>query len=99
MVRPHTYTTRTATLFPYTPLFRAVGCPSKSGTHMITDEVFTEIVDKDDLNVSLEDGDRGAIIYTHLWRESRPMIRFAPGDESYISHEPFGCGRDRKRVV
>ncbi|NYG57175.1 phenylacetate-CoA ligase [Nocardioides daedukensis] len=80
------------------PFQTNVGCPSKSGTHLITDEVFTEIVDKDDLNVAVDDGERGAIIYTHLWRESQPMIRFAPGDESYISHEPCGCGRTYPRL-
>jgi phenylacetate-CoA ligase len=80
------------------PFQTNVGCLAKTGTHLISDEVFPEIVDKDNLNVPLPDGERGAIIYTHLWRASQPMIRFAPGDESYISHDPCACGRTYPRL-
>ncbi|MDT0201690.1 AMP-binding protein [Nocardioides sp. AE5] len=80
------------------PFQTNVGCLAKNGTHLITDEVFTEVVDKDDHNQPIPEGDRGAIIYTHLWRESQPMIRFAPGDESYISHDPCPCGRTYPRL-
>ncbi|MHA6797638.1 hypothetical protein ACVGVM_29650 (plasmid) [Pseudonocardia bannensis] len=37
--------------------------------------------------------DRGAVVDTHLWRDSQPMIRFAPGDETYLATDPCPCGR------
>ncbi|MBC9734304.1 phenylacetate--CoA ligase family protein [Nocardioides marmotae] len=80
------------------PFQTNVGCEAKTGTHIISDEVFPEIVDKDDLNVPVPEGDRGAVVYTHLWRESQPMIRFAPGDESYLTHDPCPCGRTYPRL-
>ena len=67
------------------PFQANVGCGAGTGTHIISDEVYPEIVDKDDLNVPVPDGERGALVYTHLWRDSQPMIRFAPGDESYLT--------------
>lgn len=32
------------------------------------------------------------MVYTHLWRDSQPMIRFAPGDETYLADDPCPCG-------
>ncbi len=80
------------------PFQANVGCEAGTGTHVISDEIFPEIVEKDDLNVRVPDGQRGALVYTHLWRESQPMIRFAPGDESYLTHEPCACGRTYPRL-
>ena len=80
------------------PFQTNVGCEAGTGTHIISDEIYPEIVDKDDLNLPVPDGERGAVVYTHLWRESQPMIRFAPGDESYMTHEPCACGRTYPRL-
>lgn len=80
------------------PFQTNVGCAAGTGTHVISDEVLPEVVDKDDLNRPVPDGTRGALVYTHLWRESQPMIRFAPGDESYLTHEPCPCGRTYPRL-
>lgn len=80
------------------PFQANVGCGAGTGTHIISDEIYPEIVHKDDLNVPVPDGERGAVIYTHLWRTSQPMIRFAPGDESYLSREPCPCGRTYPRL-
>jgi phenylacetate-CoA ligase len=69
------------------------------GVLTIIDEVFTEIVDKDDSNAPVPYGTRGAIVYTHLWRESQPMIRFYPGDESWMVYDgPTRCGRTYPRL-
>ncbi len=80
------------------PFQANVGCEAGTGTHIISDEIYPEIVDKDDLNLPVHDGQRGALVYTHLWRESQPMIRFAPGDESFMSNEPCPCGRTYPRL-
>jgi phenylacetate-CoA ligase len=69
------------------------------GVLTIIDEVFTEIVDKEDSNAAVPYGTRGAIVYTHLWRESQPMIRFYPGDESWMVYDgPTRCGRTYPRL-
>ena len=80
------------------PFQTNVGCDAGTGTHLFTDEVFTEVVDKDDRNAPVPMGTRGAVVYTHLWRDSQPMIRFAPGDESYMTDEPCPCGRTYPRL-
>jgi phenylacetate-CoA ligase len=80
------------------PFQANVGCEAGTGTHIISDEIYPEIVAKDDLNLPVDDGARGALVYTHLWRESQPMIRFAPGDESYLTNEPCPCGRTYPRL-
>jgi phenylacetate-CoA ligase len=68
------------------------------GVHCIIDEVYTEIVDRDDSSVPVPYGTRGAIVYTHLWRESQPMIRFWAGDESVMEPGPTSCGRTYPRL-
>lgn len=69
------------------------------GMLLIDDEVFSEVVDRDDPNAPLPDGERGGIVYTHLWRESQPMIRFWSGDETYkVADGPTSCGRTYPRL-
>ncbi|MFC7657164.1 phenylacetate--CoA ligase family protein [Pseudonocardia benzenivorans] len=75
-----------------------MGCTAGTGTHLITDEVHVEVVSAGDLNVPVPVGERGAVVYTHLWRESQPMIRFAPGDETYLDDAPCPCGRTYPRM-
>lgn len=80
------------------PFQTSVGCEAGSGTHLITDEVYAEVVSRDDSTRQLPPGEYGAIVYTHLWRESQPMIRFAPGDETYFDTTPCACGRTYPRL-
>ncbi|GAA3222311.1 phenylacetate--CoA ligase [Pseudonocardia petroleophila] len=80
------------------PFQTSVGCTEGTGTHLYTDEVFTEVVDAADPNAPIPVGRRGAVVYTHLWRDSQPMIRFAPGDETYLDTDPCPCGRTYPRL-
>jgi phenylacetate-CoA ligase len=80
------------------PFQTSVGCEAGTGTHLYTDEVFTEVVAAGDLNAPIPVGERGAVVYTHLWRDSQPMIRFAPGDETYLATDPCPCGRTYPRL-
>jgi phenylacetate-CoA ligase len=81
------------------PFNTNVESDAHEGVLTIIDEVFTEIVDRDDSNAPLPHGERGAIVYTHLWRESQPMIRFWPGDESWMVYDgPTSCGRTYPRL-
>lgn len=80
------------------PFLTNVECEAMSGPHCITDEVYTEVVNRDDPNVPVPMGERGGIVYTHLWRKSQPMIRFFPGDETYMADDPCPCGRTYPRL-
>jgi phenylacetate-CoA ligase len=81
------------------PFNTNVTAEPSDGVLLINDEVFSEVVDRDDANVPVPHGTRGAIVYTHLWRESQPMIRFWSGDETYMVHDgPTSCGRTYPRL-
>lgn len=68
-------------------------CAAQTGVHVFEDEVFLEVVDRNDPAVRQPDGERGATVYTALCRESQPMIRFWAGDETYLVRDPCPCGR------
>lgn len=80
------------------PFQTNVACEHENGTHQIIDENLTEIVDRNEWNTAVPEGERGAVVYTHLWRRHQPMIRFVSGDESYMSYEPCPCGRTYPRL-
>ena len=73
-------------------------CEAGLGVHVLNDEVWTEIVDKDDSSTLAPMGTSGGVVYTHLHRTSQPMIRFACGDESRMTDEPCPCGRTYPRL-
>jgi phenylacetate-CoA ligase len=87
-----------ATTSEMTPWGTNVECSAGNGVHVLQDEVWTEIVDKDDPAKAVPEGESGGVIYTHLRRDSQPMIRFFSGDESRISYEPCPCGRTYPRL-
>ena len=80
------------------PFQTNIECEAHCGTHVYTDEIYTEIVNKDNANEPKKMGERGAIVYTHLYRESQPMIRMWAGDESYMVDELCPCGRTYPRL-
>ena len=80
------------------PFMTSTSCEAQAGVHLYQDEVFTEIVSAEDSNTPIPMGERGAVVYTHLWRKSQPMIRFWPGDESFMTNEPCSCGRSYPRL-
>ena len=73
-------------------------CTEMSGPHLWLDEVWTEIVDPADPSRALPEGGRGAVVYTHLWRTSQPMIRFASHDGAFMTGDPCPCGRTYPRL-
>ena len=87
-----------ATTSEMTPWGTNAECEHGQGVHVMQDEVWTEIVAKDDSNRALPDGESGGLVYTHLRRRSQPMIRFYSGDESHMTHEPCKCGRTYPRL-
>jgi phenylacetate-CoA ligase len=87
-----------ATTSEMTPWATNVECSAGNGVHVLQDEVWTEIVDKADPAKAVPEGESGGVIYTHLRRDSQPMIRFFSGDESHITYEPCPCGRTYPRL-
>lgn len=81
-----------------TPWGTNAECELGVGMHVMQDEVWTEIVQKDDYAQMAPEGDSGALVYTHLRRESQPMIRFLSGDESRMTYDPCSCGRTYPRL-
>ena len=73
-------------------------CTEMTGPHLWNDEVWTEVIDPADSSRALPEGERGGVVYTHLWRTSQPMIRFAPGDAAVMTSEPCPCGRTYPRL-
>lgn len=80
------------------PFCTNADCTEMAGMHVYTDEVWTEIVHPDDSNSTVVEGETGNLVYTHLWRRSQPMIRFAVGDRSFMTSEPCPCGRTYPRL-
>jgi len=82
-----------ATTSEMTPWATNAECEEGGGVHVIQDEVWTEIVDKEDSTRTVPEGESGGVVYTHLRRDSQPMIRFWSGDESRMVLDPCRCGR------
>ncbi|MEW8561844.1 MAG: AMP-binding protein [Candidatus Thiodiazotropha sp.] len=73
-------------------------CYQGSGMHVYQDVDYTEVVNPHDPHQALGYNRKGAVVYTHLWRKSQPMIRYLPGDETLITDEPCDCGRTYPRM-
>lgn len=73
-------------------------CDQGQGVHVFEDEVFLEIVDPQNHNRRLPDGEFGGTVYTTLWRRSQPMIRFFAGDRARLIRERCSCGRTFPRL-
>lgn len=87
-----------ATTSEMTPFASNAECELGRGVHVLQDQVWTEIVDKENPQLPAPEGTSGGVVYTHLHRESQPMIRFASKDESHMSYEPCECGRTYPRL-
>ncbi len=81
-----------------TPWATNCECEERAGMHNFIDEIYTEIVDDDDPNVPMAYGEEGGIVYTSLYRDSQPMIRFWSGDKSVMTNEKCNCGRTYPRM-
>lgn len=85
----------TSEMFPFCT---TTECEEMSGPHLYNDEVWTELVELEDPHTPVAEGERGATVYTHLWRTSQPMIRFASHDAAAMTSEPCACGRTYPRL-
>jgi phenylacetate-CoA ligase len=75
------------------PFCTQADCVHMNGLHVYSDEVWTEIVDLEDPNRHMPEGEVGNTVYTHLWRRSQPMIRYLVADRASMISDPCPCGR------
>jgi len=80
-----------------TPWMSNGGCGEEIGMHLWQDIVHAEVVDPKTGEV-VDYGEEGVIVYTHLERESQPMIRFWSNDLTTWTDEPCPCGRTYPRL-
>ena len=73
-------------------------CDARTGMHAYIDVDYTEVVRKDSPHALVPMGEPGAVVYTHLWRKSQPMIRYWAGDETVMIDDPCPCGRTYPRL-
>ncbi|MCF8109542.1 MAG: hypothetical protein K9J81_11200, partial [Desulfohalobiaceae bacterium] len=72
-------------------------CAYRNGIHLWQDIVYTEVVDPGTFK-PVPYGREGALVYTHLERNSQPMIRFWAGDIARWENSPCPCGRTYPRL-
>jgi phenylacetate-CoA ligase len=72
-------------------------CDERTGMHLWDDIVYTELLDPL-TEEPVGPGEVGVPVYTHLERESQPMIRLWSGDLSRYTTEPCACGRTYRRL-
>jgi phenylacetate-CoA ligase len=75
------------------PFCTQADCTEMNGLHVYSDEVWTEIVQPEDPTTLCPEGEVGNTVYTHLWRRSQPMIRYAVADRARMVSDACPCGR------
>ena len=72
-------------------------CSHRNGMHLWQDSVYAELVHPDTKR-RVPYGEEGVTVYTHLERDSQPMIRYWAGDISRWTDEVCSCGRTYPRL-
>jgi phenylacetate-CoA ligase len=72
-------------------------CAHRRGMHLWQDIVYAELVDRE-THRRVPYGQEGVTVYTHLERNSQPMIRFWAGDIAQWVNDPCPCGRTYPRL-
>ena len=72
-------------------------CSHRQGMHLWQDIVYAELVTLD-TEKRVPYGQEGVTVYTHLERNSQPMIRYLAGDVSLWVNDPCPCGRTYPRL-
>ncbi len=80
-----------------TPWMTNAECEQTCGMHLWQDIVYTEVIDPKTGEV-VDYGEEGVPVYTHLERETQPMIRFWSNDITTWVDEPCECGRTYPRL-
>jgi phenylacetate-CoA ligase len=79
------------------PWMSSAECTERTGMHLWDDVVYTELLDPV-TEEPVGPGEVGVPVYTHLERDSQPMIRLWSGDLSRYTADPCSCGRTYRRL-
>jgi phenylacetate-CoA ligase len=80
-----------------TPWMTNAECAERRGMHLWDDIVYTELLHPE-TEEPVGPGEVGVPVYTHLDRDSQPMVRLWSGDLSRFTDEPCPCGRTYRRL-
>jgi phenylacetate-CoA ligase len=72
-------------------------CEYHTGLHVSEDVFYPEIIDPV-RGECLPDGKQGELVFTSLYREAMPLLRYRTRDITMITHEKCQCGRTSCRV-
>jgi phenylacetate-CoA ligase len=87
----------TGSMAEMTPWMTNAECEHRQGMHLWEDIVYTELLHPE-TEEPVGPGEVGVPVYTHLERESQPMIRLWSGDLSRYTTDPCPCGRTYARL-
>ncbi len=73
-------------------------CECKSGSHIIEDHFFPEIINPETCEV-LPEGEQGELVFTTLTKEGMPLLRYRTKDLCSLIYEPCECGRTSVRMT
>jgi len=72
-------------------------CKNQDGLHIWDDKFIVEIIDPNTGEV-LPPGEKGELVFTSLWKEASPVIRFRTGDITYLYDDECECKSTRQRI-
>lgn len=72
-------------------------CECKSGSHIVEDHFYPEIISPDTLE-PLPYGEQGELVFTTLTKEGIPLLRYRTKDLCSLIAEPCACGRTSVRM-
>lgn len=75
----------------------ACECEEKDGLHVWEDYFILEVIDPETGEV-LADGEKGELVFTPLWKQAMPLLRYRTGDISRIMDDECGCSLPFKKV-
>lgn len=73
-------------------------CECHCGLHVFEDHYYPEIIDPDTGEVKAP-GEEGELVFTHLTKETMPLIRYRTRDISSLYYEKCECGRTLVRMA
>jgi phenylacetate-CoA ligase len=75
----------------------ACECEEKDGLHVWEDYFILEVIDPETGEV-LADGEKGELVFTPLWKQAMPLLRYRTGDISRIMDDECGCSLPFKKM-
>lgn len=74
-----------------------IECERQDGLHIWDDKYVAEIIDPETGEV-LGSGEKGELVFTSLWKEASPVIRFRTGDITWLYEQECDCKTSRQRI-